>query len=306
LARYVARRLLLFIPTLWGLLTFVFILNRAMPGDPVDLMLGEGAPVEKREDLRKALGLDRPLLVQYAGYFGELASLNLGRSIRTQRPVTEELRAAFPLTLELGLSALVFAALVAFPLGLLSARKPGGAWDRFSRFYTSAGLSLPSFFVGPLLLLALAIELPWFPVSGADEPGSLVLPAVTLALPLSALVARILRASLLEESGKEYLRTARIKGLSEGEVLRRHALRNALLPVSTVLGLQFGALLTGAILTEKIFRWPGLGTLVLTAITSRDYPVVQGAVLLFALVTLAATLATDLCYGLIDPRVRYE
>jgi len=303
--RFIARRLLLFVPTLWGLLTFVFVLNRAMPGDPVDLMLGEGAPVEKREDLRRALGLDRPLLSQYVHYLGDLASLDLGRSIRTQRPVAQELLRAFPKTLKLGCTALVLAALIAFPLGLVSARRPGGMGDRFVRLYTSAGLSLPSFFVGPILLLALAVGLRWFPVSGADEPGSLVLPAFTLALPLSALLARILRASLLEEEGKEYLRTARMKGLSEGRVLWRHALRNALLPVFTVLGLQFGALLTGAILTEKVFRWPGLGTLVLTAITSRDYPVVQGAVLLFAFVTLGATLATDLGYALIDPRVRH-
>lgn len=304
--RYIARRLLLFVPTLWGLLTFVFLLNHALPGDPVDLMLGVGAPIEKREDLRRALGLDRPLLSQYFRYLGDLAVLDLGRSIRTQRPVEQELSEAFPRTLELAGAALALAAFIAFPLGVLSARGPGRGWDHFARLYTSAGLSLPSFFVGPVLLLALAVERPWFPVSGADEPGSLVLPAFTLALPLSALLARILRASLLEESGKEYLRTARMKGITEGRVFWRHALRNALLPVSTVLGLQFGALLTGAILTEKVFRWPGLGTLVLTAITSRDYPVVQGAVLVFSLVTLAATLGTDLCYAFIDPRVRYD
>jgi len=301
-----ARRFLLFVPTLWGLLTFVFLLNHALPGDPVDLMLGEGAPVEKREDLRRALGLDRPLLSQYVRYLEDIAALDLGRSIRTQRPVQQELSEAFPRTVELASAALGLAGLIAFPLGVLSARKPGKGWDRFARIYTSAGLSLPSFFIGPVLLLLLAVERPWLPVSGADEPGSLVLPAFTLALPLSALLARILRASLLEESGKDYLRTARIKGIKEGRVFWRHALRNALLPVSTVLGLQVGALLTGAILTEKVFRWPGLGTLVLTAITSRDYPVVQGAVLLFSLVTLVATLGTDLCYGLIDPRVRYD
>jgi peptide/nickel transport system permease protein len=304
--RFIARRFVLFIPTLWALLTFVFLLSRALPGDPVDLMLGEGAPVEKREELRRALGLDRPLFSQYIRYLEDTAALDLGRSIRTQRLVRQELSEAFPRTLELASAALGLAVLIAFPLGVLAARKPGGRWDRFARLYTSAGLSLPSFFIGPILLLILAVERPWFPVSGADEPGSLVLPAFTLALPLSALLARILRASLLEESGKDYLRTARMKGLTEGRVFWRHALRNALLPVSTMLGLQLGALLTGAILTEKIFRWPGLGTLVLTAITSRDYPVVQGTVLLFSIVTLAATLGTDLCYAFIDPRVRYD
>lgn len=304
--RYLSTRILLFLPTLWGLLTLVFLLNRAMPGDPVDLMLGESAPPETRRELRAALHLDEPLLFQYASYLGDLCTGHLGRSIRTGRPVSRELGRAFPRTFELGTAALLLALLTAFPLGTLAARYPGGRLDAAVRFWTSAGLSLPSFFIGPLLLLLLAVELPIFPISGADEPLSVVLPAVTLSIPLSAVLARILRASLREESGRDYLRAVLVKGLSEGRAFRAHALPNALLPVITVAGLQFGALLTGAILTEKIFRWPGLGTLVLTAITSRDYPVVQGAVLLFAVVTLLANLATDLAYAWADPRVRYE
>lgn len=305
MSRYLARRLLLAIPTLWGVVTLVFLLGRALPGDPVDLMLGEGAPVEKREELRRALGLDRPLAAQYGDYLADLARLDLGRSIRSDRPVAEELAGAFPRTAELGLAALALACFMGLPLGLVSAKRPGGIWDHAARTFTTAGLSLPSFFLGPLLLLALAVDRPWFPVSGADEPGSLILPAFTLSLPLAALLARMLRASLREEGGREYIRTALAKGVSEARAFWGHALPNALLPAVTVLGLQAGAVLTGAILTEKVFRWPGLGSLVLTAITARDYPVVQGAVLLFSLVTVLATLATDLAYGGIDPTVRY-
>ena len=303
--RYAVKRLLLFVPTLWGVVTFVFLLGHALPGDPVDMMLGESAPVERRAELRRALGLDRPMALQYVAYLEGAAVGDLGLSLRTGRPVVEELALAFPLTLELGLSALAFALLWALPLGGLAARRPGGPMDRAASFISSAGLSLPSFFLGPVLLLLLAVQLPLFPISGADEPGSLFLPALTLAMPLGALITRVLRASLLEERGQDYLRTARMKGVTEGRVFWVHALRNSALPVVTVVGLQFGAVLTGAILTEKIFRWPGLGTLVLRAIASRDYPLVQGVVLLFALVTLSANLITDLAYGWIDPRVKH-
>lgn len=302
---YLLKRLLLALPTLWGLVTLVFLLSRALPGDPVDLMLGESAPIEKRAALRQALRLDEPLWAQYVGYIGDLCAGNLGTSLRTGRPVAEEIAEAFPRTLQLGLDALFLACLVAFPAGLISARRPGGRADHAATLFSTAGLSLPSFFLGPLFLLLFAVELRWFPVSGADEPGSGFLPAVTLALPLAALLTRVLRAAVLDETAQDYLLTARMKGLGEDRVLWVHALRNALLPVLTVLGLQFGAVLTGAILTEKIFRWPGLGTLVLRAIASRDYPMVQGAVLLFAVVAVGANLLTDAAYGWADPRVRH-
>ncbi len=304
--RYAAWRLLMFVPTLLGLLTLVFFLNRAMPGDPVDIMLGENAPRAKRAELRHSLHLDEPLPRQYLDYLEGLAAGRLGTSIRSGRPVLEELERAFPLTAELGCAAMVLACLIAFPCGLVAARRKTSLPARAADFYSSAGLSLPSFFLGPLLLMAFAVELPWFPVSGADEPGSLFLPALTLAVPMSALLTRIIKASLGEEEDREYLRTALMKGLSPRTAFRRHALQNAMLPVVTVIGLQFGALLTGAILTEKIFRWPGLGTLVLNAISSRDYPVVQGVVLLFAVVTLLVNLSTDLLYAWLDPRVRYD
>lgn len=302
---YLLKRLLLALPTLWGLVTLVFLLGRALPGDPVDIMLGESAPIEKRAALRQALRLDEPIWAQYTGYLGDLCTGHLGTSLRTGRPVAEEIAEAFPRTLQLGLGALLLACLLAFPAGLASARRPGGRADRTAALFSTAGLSLPSFFLGPLFLLLFAVELRWFPVSGADEPGSWFLPAVTLALPLAALLTRVLRASVLDETAQDYLLTARMKGLAEGRVLWVHALRNALLPVLTVLGLQFGAVLTGAILTEKIFRWPGLGTLVLRAIASRDYPVVQGAVLLFGAVAVGANLLTDAAYGWADPRVRH-
>ena len=303
--RYFLKRLILFVPTLLGLLTLVFLLGRTLPGDPVDIMLGENAAPEARAALRRALRLDEPLLVQYGGYLGDLARGHLGASLRTGRPVSRELAEAFPRTAELGLAALALACCAALPMGLAAARRPGGRVDLAVRAFTTAGLSLPSFFLGPLLLLGFAVLWPLFPVSGADEPGSLVLPAVTLAVPLAAVMARILRASLLAESGKDYLQTARMKGLSEVEAFRAHALRNALLPPLTVLGLQAGAVLTGAILAERIFRWPGMGTLVVTAIKSRDYPVVQGTVLTFALTALLASLTADLLYAWADPRVRY-
>lgn len=302
---YLLRRLALFLPALAGVVTVVFFLSRALPGDPVQLMLGESAPPQRRAELRRALHLDEPLGAQYVAYVGELARGRLGDSLRTGRPVARELLDAFPRTLELGLAALGLACLMALPLGLFAARRPGGRADAAARIFSTAGLSLPSFFTGPLLLLAFAVWWPLLPVSGADEPGALLLPCLTLALPLAALLTRLLRASLRDEGRAEYLATARMKGLSEDRVLWGHALRNASLPVVTTLGLQFSAVLTGAILTEKVFRWPGLGSLVLRAIASRDYPVLQGAVLLFAFVALASTLLTDLLYGLLDPRVRH-
>ncbi len=304
-SRYALARILLFFPTLWGLLTLVFFLNRAMPGDPVEIMLGENAAPARRVEMRHALGLDRPLAVQYGDYLAGLATGRLGRSLRTGRPVSAELADAFPRTLELGCCAMLLACLVAVPLGTAASRRPGGPWDATARFISSAGFSLPSFFLGPLLILAFAVKYPWLPVSGADEPGSIVLPSLALGLPLAALLVRIVRTSVGEEAHREYVRAALARGLREGTAFRRHALRNALLPVVTVAGLQFGAVLTGAIITEKIFRWPGLGTLVLTAITGRDYPVVQGAVLLFAVTVLTVNLGTDLLYARIDPRVRY-
>ena len=224
--------------------------------------------------------------------------------MRTGRPVAVELAEAFPFTLRLGLVALLVACALGLPLGGLAARRPGSVADSFSRFLSTAGLALPSFFLGPLLLLAFAVLIPLFPISGTDEPGAVVLPAVTLALPLAGVLGRVGRVSLLAESGRDYLRTALAKGISQRRAFWAHAGKNALPPVLTTVGMQFGALLTGAVLAEKIFRWPGLGTLVLASIGSRDYPTVQGVVLFFAAVYVVANLMADVTCAWVDPRGR--
>jgi len=301
---YLAGRLLLAVPTLLGVAALVFFLGRALPADPVEVMLGENAPRSEREALRREMGLDRPLAVQFGRYLGELARLDLGRSLKTGRPVAAELAQAFPLTARLGLTALLGALVLALPLGGAAARRPGGAWDRVAAAFCTAGLSLPSFFLGPLLLLAFAVYRPWFPVSGVDEPGAVVLPAITLGVPLAAYLTRFVRAALREEAGKEYLRAARARGLSEGGAFLRHALPNALPPVVTVAALQFGAVLTGAVIAETVFRWPGMGTLLLSAVGTRDYPLLQGCVLAFASVYVVANLGADLAVAALDPRAR--
>lgn len=301
---YLLGRLLLAVPTLLGVVTLVFLLGHALPSDPAEVMLGERAAPEQKAQLRREIGLDKPLAVQYARYLGELAHGDLGHSLRTGRLVSTELASAFPLTVRLGLTALLLALALALPLGGAAARWSGGALDRAALAFTTAGLSLPSFFLGPVLLLAFAVWRPWFPVSGSDEPGAIVLPALTLAVPLAAFLARVVRASLREESSRDYLRAARARGLSEDTAFFRHALKNGLPPVATVVGLQLGAVLTGAVVAEKVFRWPGMGTLVLTAIGSRDYPVIQGVILAFAGVYVAANLTADLAVAALDPRVR--
>ncbi len=300
---YLLGRLLLAVPTLLGVAALVFLLGHALPSDPAEVMLGERAAPAELATLRHEMGLDRPLAVQFAGYLTDLSRGDLGRSLRTRRPVARELTAAFPLTARLGLTALLLALALALPAGAAAARWPGGGLDRAALFFSTAGLSLPSFFLGPLLLLAFAVARPWFPISGPDEPGAVVLPALTLAVPLAAYLSRVVRASLREESARDYLRAARARGLSENRAFFRHAFQNALPPVATVAGLQLGAVLTGAVIAEKVFRWPGMGTLVLTAIGSRDYPVVQGVLLVFAVVTVAANLASDLAVAALDPRV---
>jgi peptide/nickel transport system permease protein len=302
--QFLAKRLIWVLPTLWGVVTLVFLLGHALPSDPVEIMLGETAPPAKKAELRHDLGLDRPLFEQYALYMARLCVGDMGRSIRTGRAVASEVQAAFPLTLRLGLTALLMAVAVALPLGGAAARWPGGAIDKGALFVSTAGLSMPSFFLGPILLLAFAVWRPWFPVSGSDEPGAIILPAMTLALPLAGFLTRTVRASMREESQRDYLRAARARGLTETGAFFRHAGPNGLAPVATVIGLQLGAVLTGAVLVEKIFRWPGLGTLVLSAISSRDYPLVQGVILAFAAVAVAANLLADVAVALLDPRAR--
>ncbi len=299
---YVLRRVALAVPLLLGVATVVFSLIHLIPGDPVEVMLGAGAGAGDVADLRHRLGLDRPLAEQYAAFFRGLLRGDLGMSLRYRDPVTLLIAERYPATLLLATASLLLAFAAALPAGVASALRPGGLVDRLTAFGSVLALSLPSFWLGPLLILAFAIRLDWLPVSGLDSPASIVLPAATLALSLAALLARLLRASLAEETGAPHVRAARARGLSSVSATVRHALRNALVPVVTVAGLQMGSLLTGAVLTETIFAWPGLGRLLVQAIAHRDYPLVQGCVLLIAATYVGVNLATDLLHVLLDPR----
>ena len=287
-----------------GVCSLVFLLIHLVPGDPVEMMLGESATTADRSALRTTLGLDQPLHRQFGVYALGLLNLDLGTSLRFQRPVTGLLSERLPATLQLAASALVLAIAIALPLGLLAARRHGQAADSGAMLFSLLGLSIPNFWLGPLLILIFSLWLGWTPVSGQTAPGSLVLPTITLGTSLAAVLARMVRSSLLEVMGEDFVRTARAKGLSAAAALRRHALPNAALPVLTLLGLQLGALLGGAVITETVFSWPGLGSLLVESIQGRDYPVVQGCVLLISLAYVSVNLLTDLAYAWIDPRIR--
>lgn len=287
-----------------GVCTLVFLLIHLVPGDPVEVMLGEGASPADRESLRAALGLDRPLAEQYLEYLGRLARLELGVSLHDQRPVADLLVERVGPTLELTLASLALALLIALPLGVLAAQHQGRALDGAAMGFSLFGAAIPNFWLGPLLILVFSLWLGWTPVSGRDGWVSLILPALTLGTGLAAVLARMVRSCVLEVLGEDYVRTAQAKGLGPVAVLWRHALRNAWLPILTLIGLQLGALLAGAVITETVFAWPGLGSLLVEAIQQRDYPVVQGAVLLISLSYVLVNGATDLAYGLLDPRTR--
>lgn len=289
-------------PLLLGVATVIFSLIHLIPGDPVEVMLGAGAGAGDIEDLRHRLGLDRPLGLQYIGFLGGLLRGDLGISLRYRDPVSSLLAQRLPATLLLALASMIVAAALSLPAGIAAALRPGGAIDRLTSVGSVVALSMPSFWLGPLLILLFAIRLDWLPVSGMDEPGALILPAVTLSASIGALLTRLLRASLLEESAALYVRAAQARGLSPTLAAVRHALRNALPVVITVASLQMGSLLTGAILTETIFSWPGLGRLLVQAIAYRDYPLVQGTVLLFAATYVVVNLFADLTHALLDPR----
>jgi peptide/nickel transport system permease protein len=298
------RRLALTLPTILAAATLVFLLVHLVPGDPVDVMLGETAAPADREALRRTLGLDRPLLVQYAAFLGGVATGDLGRSLVHGTPVADLLAARIPATVELTLAALAIAVALALPLGLAAAARPGTWIDRGSVGFALLGVSVPGFWLGPMLILLFAIDLRWLPVSGRGSLAHLVLPALTLGLGMAAILTRMTRASVLEALGEDYVRTARAKGVGRRAILVRHALRNALAPVVTILGLQFGALLAGAVITETIFAWPGLGRLLIDAINQRDYPVVQGCILVIAASFVAANALADLVNLWLDPRTR--
>lgn len=290
--------------TVLAVLVTVFLLVRVLPGDPVEVLLGERASGADRQALRASLGLDRPLPAQLGAYLRALARLDLGQSLRHHAPVTELIAARLPATLQLTAAALALAVALALPLGVLMAVRRDAASGRIAGALTLLALALPGFWFGPLLVLLFAVHLGWLPVAGRDGLASLALPALTLALGLAAGLARQLAANLVETLAAEHVRTAHAKGLAPGEVLWRHGVRNALLPVTTLFGLQLGALLGGAVITETVFAWPGVGALTVEAINARDYPLLQGCVLLIAVIYVLVNGLTDLAYGWIDPRVR--
>ena len=300
---FVLRRLLLTIPVLLGVVFVVMLTLDLIPGDPVALMLGDAATKENIAKFRDHLGLDRPLVVRYLRYLGQVVSGDLGRSIQQNRPVADELAEAWPATLQLTTAALVLAALIGVATGIVSAVWPNSFFDALSRLSSLFGLSMPVFWTGLVLIVVFAFWLPWLPVGGVGSPAHLVLPAVTLALPSIAMIARMTRSSVLEVLREDYVRTARAKGVRERLVVVKHALRNAAIPILTLLGLQAGQLMGGAVLTETVFAWPGLGRLMVKAIFARDYVLLQGAVLIFAMAFVVINLIVDLSYGALDPRV---
>jgi len=298
------RRVALVIPTIVGAVTLVFFFLHLIPGDPVEVMLGETAQQADKERLREELGLNLPLYVQYGRFIVGVAQGDLGESYFYRRPVAQVIAGRVPATVELALAAFLVAGVIAIPLGIVAALREGTVVDNASVLFSLVGVSMPNFWLGPLLIILFSIQLGWFPVSGRGGVGSLVLPAVTLGTALAAVLSRMTRASLLERLEEDYLTVARAKGLPEWKVILKHALRNALIPIITVMGLQFGALLSGAIITENVFSWPGIGTLLINAIAARDYPLVQGCVLFITLSYVFVNLVTDLLYGWVDPRIR--
>jgi peptide/nickel transport system permease protein len=303
--RYFIHRLLLLLPTLLGAITLVFVLIHLIPGDPVDVMLGETAGAADKVELRRSLGFDQPLTTQYRSFLANLALGNLGRSLYEQTSVASIIRARLPATMQLALCAMLMAVSISFLLATMAAKTRGSWIDRSSLIFSLLGLSLPNFWLGPLLMILFSIQLGWLPVSGRGGLSHVVLPAFTLGLGMAAILTRILRASLLHVSREDYVQTARAKGLSERQVWLKHMLRTALLSVITVFSLQFGSLLAGSLITETIFSWPGIGRLTIQAIQTRDYPLVQGCILVIATSYVLINFLTDILYKIVDPRITY-
>jgi len=301
---FILRRLLLAIPTLFGVLVVAFLVLQVAPGDPVQAMVGEHADSATVARLHKQLHLDEPLVKRFGIYIGDIAKGDLGRSYITDRPISRDIRERFPKTLQLAGAAMLLAALIGVTLGILSAAKPGGLADRFALGLAYVGISFPVYWVGLLLILLFAVTLHWLPPSGFGGIKFLILPALTLGMRSIAFLARMTRSAMLDALNADFIRTARAKGLREGMITLRHGFRNALIPVITVLGLDFGAYLTGSILTETIFGWPGIGRYVVNAISRRDLPAIQGSVLFLSTVFVLVNLITDLAYAKADPRVR--
>jgi ABC-type dipeptide/oligopeptide/nickel transport system permease component len=304
--RFLVRRVLLTVPVLLGVATLVFSLVHLVPGDPVQVMLGDSASPADVAEMRGRLGLDRPLAIQYAAFLTGVMTGDLGVSLRTNQPVSTAILERMPATVELAAAAMFVAILVAMPLGVLAAVRAGTPVDHAATTVALLGISMPNFWVGPLLAIIFSVSLGWFPVSGRGTMAHLVLPAITLGAPLAAVLTRMTRASVIEELRELYVLAARARGVSRTRAVWAHAFRNSLIPIVTVLGLQCGAVLTGAVITETIFAWPGVGRLLVQSIGFRDYPLVQGCILLIAVTYVSVNLAVDVVYGFLDPRIRYE
>jgi ABC-type dipeptide/oligopeptide/nickel transport system permease component len=302
--RYLALRLLYTLPVIWLVVSLVFLLIHLVPGDPIQQMLGEGAPTADIQAAQHAYGLDATLGQQYLHYWKSVLRGDLGPSLRYNQKVGRLIAQRYPYTLQLTIAALVVAIVLSIPAGVRSAQRRNRWDDRALSVISLFGLSFPNFALGPVLILFFAINLGWLPVSGSGSFAHLVLPAITMGSALAAILTRMVRTSMLEELGQDYIRTARAKGLPERTVVYRHALRNAMIPVITVLGLQFGALLAGAIVTETIFSWPGIGRLTIQAISNRDYYLVQGCILAIGLTYVGVNFLTDLVYSAVNPRIR--
>jgi len=301
---YVGARLASACVVIFGVLILVFSLIHLVPGDPVEVMLGEHARPADRSALRASLGLDLPVTAQFGRYLQGLAKLDLGVSLHSRRPITEILAQRVPSTAILALTALLVAVSIALPLGIVAAMRKDTPVDAGAVSFAMVGAAIPNFVLGPLLVLVFALWLGWLPVSGQTSGPALVLPALTLGTSLAAVLSRMVRSTLLETLGQDFVRTARAKGLTEWQVVVRHALGNAMLPIATLMGLQLGALLAGAVITEQVFEWPGVGLLMVESIQRRDYPVVQASVLLISLTYVVVNTLTDFVYAWLDPRIR--
>lgn len=304
--RYLLIRMSNALVVVFGVVSLVFFLIHFIPGDPVEVMLGESAQMADREQLRETLGLNQPVLTQWMNYLSHVARLDFGVSLHSRQPITEILLARIPATLELAVVALLFALIIALPLGIAAAVNRNSFWDTSAMTVSLLGISIPNFLMGPLLILVFSIYLGWFPVSGREGLQSVVLPALTLGTAMAAVLSRMVRATLLEIINEDYIRTARAKGLSQFRAVVFHALPNTLLPVITLMGMQLGALLAGAVITEIVFSWPGIGQLTIEAINTRDYPLVQSCILLISVSYVFVNATTDILYSVLDPRVRLQ
>ncbi|MEW6130591.1 MAG: nickel ABC transporter permease [Acidobacteriota bacterium] len=302
----IAQRLLIIIPVMWAVVTLVFLLIHFVPGDPVRQLVGENATEEQYQAVKTELGLDKPLLTQYTDYWKGLVRGDWGTNPVTREPVLKRIASRYPSTIKLAIAAMIIAISIAIPLGVTAATHKGSAIDSFSTFLALLGISLPGFALGPLLMLIFSVELGLMPVSGAGSLAHIILPAVTMGAAMSAILTRIVRSSVLEELGEDYVRTARAKGLPERTVIYKHVLKNGLIPVVTVIGLQFGVLLAGAIITERVFSWPGVGSLLIDSISERDYKLTQGCILVIASTYVFVNTATDLLYRFLDPRIKVD